>query len=151
MTPESTVRLSEIVAKWVRRNANTRALGMVGSWARGNPRPDSDLDLLILARNPELYFTDDSLLAKIGFATTGYQVLSRAVVDYGARRSHKLGLSPDAAVELIFAPLNWANFDPVEPGSARIARDGLCILVDKDRLFSRLFAVLGLREQSREL
>jgi len=151
MTPETHGRLSEIVAKWVRQNTNNRALGVVGSWARGNPRPDSDLDLLILARNSDLYFADASLLVKIGFDAAAYSLLSHAVVDYGARHSHKVGLSPDVAVELIFAPINWASLDPIEAGSARIARDGLGILVDKDRLFFGFLAALGLRERSREI
>jgi len=38
---------------------------VAGSWARGNPRPDSDLDLIVLVSDPERYGTDAAWLAEI--------------------------------------------------------------------------------------
>jgi hypothetical protein len=41
--------LTAAVCSWAIRREDIRAMAMVGSWARGNPGPASDLDLLLLS------------------------------------------------------------------------------------------------------
>jgi nucleotidyltransferase-like protein len=143
MLPSTVTTLCQIITDWAQRTPDLRALGMVGSQARGTPRPNSDLDLLILARRPRRYFSGTTWSGSIGFETAGYGVVSCAVVDYGPRRSYRFRLLPAAELELIFAPLAWACINPIDPASARIVRDGLSVLVDKDGLFHHLCIALG--------
>jgi len=143
MLPSTVTGLCQIITDWVQRTPDLRALGMIGSQARGTPRPNSDLDLLILARRPRRYFDGPTWPIGIGFEPSGYDVVSCEVVDYGTRQSYRFKLLPAAELELIFAPLAWACVNPIDPASARIVRDELRVLVDKDGLFYRFSAALG--------
>ncbi|WP_169064330.1 nucleotidyltransferase domain-containing protein [Geodermatophilus dictyosporus] len=40
------------LTSWPRRRSDVRALAIVGSWARGTPRQDSDVDVLLLTDSP---------------------------------------------------------------------------------------------------
>jgi uncharacterized protein len=55
MTPAEARALIDAIAAWVGGPSDLRGLALVGSWARGAARPDSDLDLLILAARPNDY------------------------------------------------------------------------------------------------
>jgi hypothetical protein len=143
MTPEIAAGLTELVADWVRRTAEARALAMVGSWARGNPLPDSDLDLLVLAVDPDRYFHTPPWPGGISFEHAGHRVVSHRIEDYGAVRSYQIQLAPSAELELSFGSVDWARTDPVDTGTAHIARDAFKIVVDKDALLQRLLDALA--------
>ena len=40
--------ITAAVANWAIERDDIRAMAILGSWVRGNPRPTSDLDLLVL-------------------------------------------------------------------------------------------------------
>jgi Nucleotidyltransferase domain len=46
--PAAVERLLERAVAWARRQPDIRGLALVGSWARGNARADSDVDLVVL-------------------------------------------------------------------------------------------------------
>jgi uncharacterized protein len=53
--PGRTAEVAEVAARvvrWALDRPDVRAVGMVGSWARGDARPDSDVDLVVLADDP---------------------------------------------------------------------------------------------------
>jgi hypothetical protein len=142
MTPAVAAALTELVAEWVRQTRGARALAMVGSWARGNPRPDSDLDLLVLANEPDRYFRDPPWPDQMSFNKIGHRIESHSVEDYGAVRSYHIMLTPPAELELSFGSLGWASTAPADAGTVRIVSDACKIIVDKDALLQRLLAAL---------
>jgi Nucleotidyltransferase domain len=44
--------LLERATAWARRRPDIRGLALVGSWARGSARTDSDVDLVVLTTDP---------------------------------------------------------------------------------------------------
>ena len=48
----------DLATKWAQNQPGIRLLALVGSHARGTARPDSDIDLLILADKPEEYLQE---------------------------------------------------------------------------------------------
>jgi Nucleotidyltransferase domain len=48
MTPADVERLNAVIIDWARQMPDITGLAMIGSWARGSARPDSDLDLVLL-------------------------------------------------------------------------------------------------------
>ncbi|MGH2691580.1 MAG: hypothetical protein ACRDHM_03660 [Actinomycetota bacterium] len=46
-------------------------------------------------------------------------------------------------LEVGIAPTEWARVDPIDPGTARVARDGLRVIHDPKDLFSGLLLALG--------
>jgi predicted nucleotidyltransferase len=55
------------VANWAIERNDIRAMAMLGSWVRGNPRPDSDLDLLLLSDQAPDYQRSKTWLTEIDF------------------------------------------------------------------------------------
>ena len=58
-------------AQWAREREDVAALVLVGSWARGTNRPDSDIDLVILTEKQMDYVGDHGFAARFGFFTSG--------------------------------------------------------------------------------
>jgi hypothetical protein len=78
------------VASWAIERNDIRAMAMLRSWVRGNPRPDSDLDLLLLSE-----LAPDRPRSIFRMQASG--------TFYGVVWSQHLHLLPAAEVELTFA------------------------------------------------
>ena len=137
MIPTEAQSLTEAIAVWVRASSGLRALALVGSWFRGTARPDSDLDLLILANNPEQYQSDQNWLYQIALPDP-FRVISSKSVPYGVVWSCHALLDPAAELELTFGALDWASTDPIDAGSRRVISDGFRMIVDKDGRLQRI-------------
>ena len=140
MSPEIYRVLTARLAAWVSRQPNLRALAIVGSWARGNARPESDLDCIVIADEPKGYRGDLGWLATIAFQDAGYRVVSSNCAAYGQVWSWHVGLEPEAEVEISFAPPEWASIDPVDAGTERIVKDAFQIVIDKNGILEALVA-----------
>jgi len=58
--------LLDRVVWWAESVREVRAIALVGSWARGEARADSDVDLIVLALYPETLVSDTSWTAFVG-------------------------------------------------------------------------------------
>jgi hypothetical protein len=137
MTPDQADRLQKGLAGWAGHERSWRGLAVVGSWARGAARDDSDLDLMALVDDLGRWTADDGwlrdLLGRIGFtvAASGLEV-------YGVARSWRVWLGPGVELELGLADTSWACAQPLDPGTRRVVGQGMRPLVDKDRLLHGL-------------
>jgi hypothetical protein len=60
--------------------------------------------------------------------------------DYGALWSRRLWLDQiGGEIEFGFAPLSWANVNPIDPGTRQVISDGCRVLYDPDKILSQLF------------
>jgi hypothetical protein len=141
MTPEQANALIAVIARWVDARSDLRGLALCGSWARGDARVDSDLDLVVLSAEPDR-LADQGFLPEIDFPGAGFQSVSATKAHYGAVWSWHIDLHPSADVELTVAALAWASTAPMDEGTRAIAKDALRILVDKDELLKRLLGKL---------
>jgi hypothetical protein len=128
------------VANWAITRADIRAMAMAGSWARGNPRPTSDLDLLLLSDLAPDYHRRTTWLSEIAFQNAGFRIRSIESAIYGVVWSLHAHLWPAAEVELTFAKCSWASTDPVDSGTQVVVRDALQIVFDHDGSLARLVA-----------
>jgi hypothetical protein len=127
----------DAVTDWANNREDIRALALVGSWARGNPHPASDLDILLLSDSAADY-RHGAWLTEVAFESAGFHLQSHQAVTYGAVWSEHLQLEPDAEVELTFARCSWANVDPIDNGTRQVVNDGLHIIFDRDRVLTKL-------------
>lgn len=138
MTPAQAERLIAAFEAWSKRTPDCRALALAGSWARGQARLDSDLDLIAVMLNPDAYTAaPDWLLACLehyGFTAA----TSPSLETYGVARSWRVEAEPAVELELTLVNLDWASTSPVDPGTQRIVSDGIRILADKDGLLAAL-------------
>jgi len=130
------------VAAWVRGRPDIHGLAVVGSWARGRAHMRSDVDLIVLAEDPERYADgdDDSWMAE-ALGRPAVTVRRRA---WGVVTERRALLPSGLEVELGLAPLSWACSEPLDPGTAEVVRGGCLPVVDAEGRLARLIdAVAG--------
>jgi uncharacterized protein len=136
--PAPVERLLDQVTAWARQRPDIRGLALVGSWARGAARPDSDLDLVVLTTHPDRYLAGDDWTAALG-AT---RVLRTQA--WGPLVERRLLLDGGLELEVGVTQPVWAATDPVDAGTRRVVTDGMRILHDPDgRLAALANAVAG--------
>jgi uncharacterized protein len=126
-----------IITEWARAQENVYGLALVGSHARNAARPDSDIDLIVLAQNPS-GFRDAAWLTTIEWSRAGVRPIKWSDEEYGVVWSRRMWFKPEGEVEFGFAPLSWADVSPVDKGTQRVVSDGCRILYDPDGLLKRL-------------
>jgi uncharacterized protein len=126
------------IASWAIERNDIRAVAMLGSWVRGNPRPDSDLDLLLLSELALDYQRSQTWLTAIDFQNAGFRLQSTESAFYGVVWSQHLHLLPAAEVELTFARCSWASTDPVDTGTRVIVKDAFQIIFDRASILTKL-------------
>lgn len=135
--------LIEIVRAMVDSRADLWALAVCGSWARGDARPDSDLDLVIVADEPAIWRRDQDWIETLAYGEAGCAYRGHRFEHYGAVWSAHVDLYPYAELELTFAALSWADVEPVDPGTRAVVAGGFKVVVDKAGLLSRLARECG--------
>jgi RimJ/RimL family protein N-acetyltransferase len=114
-----------------------KALGLVGSRARGAARPDSDVDFVLLTDKPERYLVDDWRLDELDLLGPAERSSPRTRGALTERRIAMPGVPP---VELNVGLAGWAATNPVDPGSRRVVVDGMRLLHDPEHLLGDLAA-----------
>jgi predicted nucleotidyltransferase len=120
------------VSAWVASRADIRGLALVGSYAKGNPTQDSDVDLIVLTNRPPDYIGRDDWITELG---AGEPVKTET---WGAITERRLRQVDGLEVEIGFGEPSWASTKPVDAGTRRVVLDGIRILHDPDLLLSRL-------------
>jgi hypothetical protein len=133
--------ITTVVAQWATERDDIRAMALSGSWARGNPGPTSDLDLLLLTDLAQDY-RNGTWPAEIVFQNAGFQLQSTDSAIYGVVWSAHLHLMPVADVELTFAKCAWASVDPVDNGTRVVVKDAFQIIFDRDGILAKLVNAL---------
>ena len=117
-------RVLAAFAEWASVRADVVAVGLVGSWARGAARPDSDVDVVVVSTAPEARVAAGDWPAGLSAAP----VLRRR--RWGVLVETRLGLPDGLEVEVGVVPTGWT--------SARVVRDGMRILYDPDQRLAAL-------------
>lgn len=132
-----------LAASWAATQSDIQGLALVGSWARGAARPDSDIDLVILTNDPERYRLNRSWLLDLDWALVGLPVIGWRDADYGALWSRHITLADAVEVEFGFTTPAWAATAPIDVGTRQVASDGLRILYDPHNHFAALMTALA--------
>jgi hypothetical protein len=116
---------------------DVRAVALVGSHARGVARPDSDVDIVVLSTNPDLYVHGCDWIT----ALPGASLL--ATRQWGMLTERRLLLDGGTEVDFGVTGPSWASTRPVDVGTARVARQGLVVLHDPDGLLAQIVAAVS--------
>ena len=117
--------------RWSNGREEILAIGLVGSYARGNARPDSDVDLIILLADPQPYLQDTDWASAFG------TVVKQQVEDYGIVTSLRVWYSDGLEVEFGLTRPDWAAL-PLDKGTAQVIAGGMRILFEREALLSRV-------------
>jgi predicted nucleotidyltransferase len=110
---------------WASERDDVRALVLVGSFARGEARPDSDLDVVLVTNNQHAYLDNTDWVSAFG------RVGRVELEPYGTVTSVRAFYDDGLEIEFGIAPASWAA-KPFDAGTEQVARQGIVVLLDRD-------------------
>lgn len=122
--------------QWTTSQDNIEAVALVGSYARGTARPDSDIDLVIITNDPKLLLENVLWLKNFG------QIKEIKNEDWGLIQSKRVFYKNGPEVEFGITTPKWAKIDPVDPGTKQVVSNGVKILYDKNGILQTLLNTL---------
>lgn len=117
------------VIQWAPGQPELTAVALVGSQARGAARPDSEVDLVMLVREPRIYLNDPDWVNEFG------SPVRLQTEDYGKLTSLRVWYTDGLEVEFGLTKPAWGG-EPLDEGDARVIRVGIKVLYDRDGRFS---------------
>lgn len=117
-----------LAAVWACEQEMIESMILVGSYARGECRPDSDIDFCILSSERDWLVRNREFVNRFG-------VVSRMQTEnYGACISVRVWYQDGPEVEFGLVKPDWIAL-PLDPGTEQVLKDGYRVLVDKNGAF----------------
>lgn len=138
---EEVGNLIEGLILWAEGRADVRAVALVGSWARGEAGPASDVDLVVLTTDPNSYAGGGDWLDAFEDARV------EGTEDWGALTARRLVYPSGMEVEVGVGEPAWAATDPLDQGTAELLGRGMRPVYDPDGLLGDLATAFAEREQ----
>jgi hypothetical protein len=113
---------------WGSKADDISAVILVGSYARGEARLDSDIDLVIIAESPERYLLEQSWLENFG------QPLKTQHEDWGLVQSLRVWYGSGLEIEFSFTSNAWIA-EPLDGGTRKVLEDGFHFIINKEDFF----------------
>lgn len=136
--------------EWAEQNPTVKAVAIVGSFASGLARADSDLDLLILTSDPSALLNNRTW-AGVAFGQVDFVVAREWGAITEARFRRPGGLEIDVGI----GRPHWAMTDPLDEGTAMVVADGCRPIHDPQRMLAILVdavqaaGTMGHRQRSK--
>ncbi len=121
---------------WASERSDIFAVGLAGSHARSAARPDSDVDVVIVATDPGAFFSNAGWMERFGVVSAFQDE------DWGRLRSRRVHYATGIEVEFGFTAADWARIDPVDPGTRKVVAGGFRCLYDAEGILRRLVATV---------
>ena len=115
---------------WASAQEDVEGIVLVGSYARGEARDDSDIDLVLLTKKVECYLEYVIWLERFG-VVENYQI-----EDYGKLISIRVWYQNGVEVEYGITTPDWAA-TPLDAGTRKVIQDGMIVLFERGNLLSQ--------------
>jgi predicted nucleotidyltransferase len=115
---------------WASSQQDIEGIALVGSYARGTARGDSDIDFVILTGEPEKYLESTLWAERFG------KFEKQQVEDYGMLTSLRIWHLGGFEVEYGFTTPAWAAF-PLDAGTREVINSGMIVLFERGNLLSQ--------------
>ncbi|MEL6463064.1 MAG: nucleotidyltransferase domain-containing protein [Cyanobacteria bacterium J06621_15] len=153
----------EKVTHWVEKRSEILALALVGSYARGEAKPDSDIDLMVIASDTEIFRQNHGWVHQINWESIDYKIQQWNDAQYGvvwsrhidlynsksnlksnSKNNSKNNLSKKLKVEISFGLPKWASVNPVDSGTFGVVSRGCKIIYDPQGILTNLISKINL-------
>lgn len=124
---------------WATGNLDVRALLLVGSYAYGRPKPSSDVDLVVVTADRESLVADTAWVRSVA----GDNAVPVRHEDWGPVRERRYRTAAGLDIEFGLTSPAWLEV-PVDPGTARVLRDGCRVVHDPYETAARALRSLDL-------
>jgi hypothetical protein len=118
------------ISQWASTRADIQALALVGSYARNAAKETSDVDLVLITTDSNLYLNDPSWVQQFG------TVSKQQIEDYGLLISIRVWYTDGHEAEYGITDERWAAV-PLDEGTHRVIADGMRILFERGDILSR--------------
>ncbi|HEY3251663.1 MAG TPA: nucleotidyltransferase domain-containing protein [Ignavibacteria bacterium] len=126
------------VKAWGIEEKNIISILLVGSYANGSAKENSDIDIIILTPNPDGYLQNRSWLDKFGKT-------DRIIYEeWGLVRTVRAFYRNGFEAEFNFSTEEWAKTNPVDTGTKKVMAGGYKIIIDKTGIISSLIEAINL-------
>jgi predicted nucleotidyltransferase len=113
------------VKLWGETQSDIWAILLVGSYARGQAREDSDVDLVVLTNRPGQYLDNHSFAESFG-------IIKQIETEYWGRvTSFRIWYQDSFEVELGITTPDWITEDPLDSGTLKTISDGAKVIIDR--------------------
>ena len=119
-----------VFVAWASDQSDVQGIALVGSYARGAARDDSDIDLVILTNRPQTYLDDIKWTERFG------NVEKHQTEDYGKLISIRVWYQNGTEVEYGITTPDWAAI-PLDAGTREVILGGMIVLFERGILLSR--------------
>ena len=123
------------VCEWAANEPRIGAVALIGSYARGAQRPDSDVDLILITSDKQSFIDDPEVFRAFG------EIERYEIEDYGECTSIRVRYRSGLEVEFGMVPYKWIEM-PLNKGTERCLDGGCRILMDKKGLFEPISAII---------
>jgi hypothetical protein len=122
--------------RWSVAEPGLKAVALVGSHARSEARPDSDIDIVIICADPNRYLESANWLSVFG------KVKDAQREDWGLVQTWRVFYLDGPEVEYNITTEQWCSDHEIDSGTGRVIRDGVRILFDPHSLFANLIVAV---------
>lgn len=115
---------------WASEQPDVQGVALVGSYARGEARDDSDIDLVILTEQPQKYLDGVKWTERFGVVEKTH------TEDYGKLTSLRVWYQNGLEVEYGITEPDWASV-PLDAGTREVILGGMVVLFERGMLLSK--------------
>jgi predicted nucleotidyltransferase len=116
---------------WAADQTDILAVALLGSYARNEATGASDIDLVIIAREPKIYLQDTRWAQSFG------TIDRQRIENYGKVTSLRVWYSGSHEIEYGFTDETWSAL-PLDEGTKKVISDGMQVLFERDSILSKL-------------
>jgi len=121
--------LLSAVVRWATAHPDVLAVALVGSHARGCATPTSDVDLVVIAVDPQRFLQETDW-------TTAFGVVTRQAVEHwGVVTSLRVWYEGGPEVEFGLTGAEWVA-EPLDAGTRQVVSEGIRVLFDREGLLA---------------
>lgn len=123
------MHLAELLADlydWGLSTQGILAIGLVGSFARGDENAGSDIDFVVIAKDPSLLLDDVSWIRRFG------ALESSIPEDYGLVQSLRCWSREGVELEFGITTEEWCT-PPIDSETSSVINDGIRVVFDPDK------------------
>lgn len=117
--------------EYARNTSHIESIIIVGSYARGTNKENSDLDIVIITSNKSEMIANQDFIQDFG------KVYKQQIEYYGASTSIRVWYMDGKEVEFGIVEPSWISM-PLDTGTYKVLSDGYKIIIDKKRYFEDL-------------